>query len=143
MAIVPLQMRMVYSVGKAYGVTLDRGHLKEFLATIGAGMTSQIVENFARNLLGGLAKKLGGKSAGKLVGTATGAAMTFAATYAMGQVAKQYYAGGRRLSAVDLKAIFSRETERARGLYERYRPQVEESARTTDPSRILAMVRGG
>jgi uncharacterized protein (DUF697 family) len=142
LAIVPLQMKMVYGVGKAYGVTLDRGHIKEFIATVGVGMTSQVVENFARNLLGGFARKLGGKTAGKLVGAATGAAMTFATTYAMGQVAKQYYAGGRTLSAVDLRALFSREVDRAKGLYTQYRPQVEQSARNTDASQILAMVRG-
>jgi uncharacterized protein (DUF697 family)/tellurite resistance protein len=142
LAIVPLQMKMVYGVGKAYGVTLDRGHVKEFIATVGVGMTSQVVENFARNLLGGFARKLGGKTAGKLVGAATGAAMTFATTYAMGQVAKQYYSGGRRLSSVDLRALFAREVERAKGLYAQYRPQVEQSARNTDASQLLGMVRG-
>lgn len=142
MAIVPLQMKMVYGVGKAYGVTLDRGHIKEFIATVGVGMTSQVVENLARNLLGGFARKIGGKTVGKLVGTATGAAMTFATTYAMGQVAKQYYAGGRKLSTADLRALFSREVERAKGLYTQYRPQVEESARNTDAGQILGMVRG-
>jgi uncharacterized protein (DUF697 family)/tellurite resistance protein len=142
MAIVPLQMKMVYGVGKAYGVTLDRGHIKEFIATVGVGMTSQVVENLARNLLGGFARKIGGKTAGKLVGTATGAAMTFATTYAMGQVAKQYYAGGRKLSSVDLRTLFTREVERAKGLYTQYRPQVEQSARNTDASQILSMVRG-
>lgn len=142
LAIVPLQMKMVYGIGKAYGISLDRGHIKEFIATVGVGMTSQVVENFARSLLGGFAKKLGGKTAGKLVGTATGAAMTFASTYAMGQVAKQYYSGGRKLSSVDLRAIFSREVERAKGLYAQYRPEVEQSARNTDASQILGMVRG-
>jgi uncharacterized protein (DUF697 family)/tellurite resistance protein len=142
MAIVPLQMKMVYGIGKAHGVTLDRGHIKEFIATVGVGMTSQVVENIARSLLGGFARTIGGKTAGKLVGTATGAAMTFATTYAMGQVAKQYYAGGRRLSSVDLRALFGREVERAKGLYAQYRPQVEQSARNTDASQILGMVRG-
>jgi len=114
MAIVPLQMKMVYGVGKAYGVSLDRGHIKELIATVGVGMTSQVVEGFARDLLGGLAKKFLGKTAGKMVSTATGAAMSFATTYALGQVAKQYYAGGRKLSSVDLRALFSREVERAK-----------------------------
>ena len=43
MAIVPLQMKMVYGVGKAYGVSLDKGHIKELIATVGVGMTSQVV----------------------------------------------------------------------------------------------------
>ena len=143
MAIVPLQMKMVYGVGKSYGVSLDRGHIKEFIATIGVGMTSQVVENFARDLLGGLAKKFLGKTAGKFVKTATGAAMSFATTYALGQVAKQYYAGGRKLSSVDLRALFSREVERAKGLYTQHRPEIEQSARTLDAKQVLAMVRGG
>jgi len=142
MAIVPLQMKMVYGVGKAYGVSLDRGHIKELIATVGVGMTSQVVENFARDLLGGLAKKFLGKTAGKVVAASTGVAMSFATTYALGQVAKQYYSGGRKLSAVDLRAVFSREVERAKGLYAQHRPQIEETARTVDPRQILTMVRG-
>lgn len=142
MAIVPLQMKMVYGVGKAYGVSLDRGHIKELIATVGVGMTSQVVENFARDLLGGLAKKYLGKTAGKIVSASTGVAMSFATTYALGQVAKQYYSGGRKLSAVDLRALFGREVERAKGLYAEHRPKVEETARTVDPRQILSMVRG-
>lgn len=142
MAIVPLQMKMVYGVGKSYGVTLDRGHVKELIATVGVGMTSQVVENFARDLLGGLAKKYLGKASGKLVKSTTGALMSFATTYALGQVAKQYYAGGRRLSSIDLRALFGREVERAKALYAQHRPEIEQTARTTDASQVLSMVRG-
>lgn len=142
MAIVPLQMKMVYAVGKAHGISLDRGHVKELIATVGVGMTSQVVEGFVRDLLGGFARKLLGKTAGRAVRATTGAAMTFATTYALGQVAKQYYAGGRRLSAVDLRGLFAREVERAKGLYEQHRPQVEAQARTVDPRQLLSMVRG-
>lgn len=142
-AIVPLQMKMVYGVGKSYGVSLDRGHIKEFIATIGVGMTSQVVENFARDLLGRLAKKVRGKTTTKVVKATTGVAMTFATTYALGQVAKQYYAGGRKLSSVDLRALFSREVEWAKGLYVQHRPEIEQSAKTLDTQQVLAMVRGG
>lgn len=142
MAIVPIQMRMVYAVGKSYGVTLDRGHIKELIATVGVGLTSQVVENIARDLLGGLARRLLGKTAGRIVSASTGAAMGFATTYALGQVAKQYYSGGRKLSAVDLRAVFGRELDRAKSLYAQHRPQVEEAARTVDPRRILSLVRG-
>jgi uncharacterized protein (DUF697 family)/tellurite resistance protein len=142
MAIVPLQMKMVYSVGKSYGVSLDRGHIKELIATVGVGMSSQVVENFARNLLGGFAKKYLGKTAGKMVGTATGAAMSFATTYALGMVAKQYYSGGRKLSSVDLRTLFSSEVARAQQLYSTHRPDIERSARETDVGSLLATVRG-
>ena len=38
MAIIPLQMKMVYRIGKTYGFELDRGHIKDFLATAGVGI---------------------------------------------------------------------------------------------------------
>jgi hypothetical protein len=50
MAIVPLQMRMVYRIGNHYGYELDRGHITDFLATVGIGLTSQAVEGFALTL---------------------------------------------------------------------------------------------
>ncbi|MCK7498350.1 MAG: hypothetical protein MZW92_52755 [Comamonadaceae bacterium] len=37
MAIIPLQMKMVYRIGKSYGYELDRGHVKDFLATARRG----------------------------------------------------------------------------------------------------------
>src|SRR5438094_7124119 len=60
MAIIPLQMRMVYRIGSLYGFELDRGHIKDFLATVGVGLTSQVFEGFARRLVGGLTRSLAG-----------------------------------------------------------------------------------
>src|SRR5690606_16287860 len=68
MAIIPLQVRLVYRIGKAHGYELDRGHIKDFLATTGVGMTGQYVEQFGRKLIGGLlGKVLGG--AGRAIGS--------------------------------------------------------------------------
>ncbi|HTA30514.1 MAG TPA: DUF533 domain-containing protein, partial [Candidatus Cybelea sp.] len=60
MAIVPLQMRLVYRIGHAYGFELDRGHIKDFLATVGVGLTSQVVEGFTRQVIGGFARRFTG-----------------------------------------------------------------------------------
>ena len=60
MAIIPLQMKMVYRIGKQHGYELDRGHIKELLGVAGVGLTSQVVEGYARKLLGGLLGKVGG-----------------------------------------------------------------------------------
>ena len=114
MAIIPLQMRLVYRIGAKHGHSLDRGHITEFLGVLGIGATSQIIESVAGRLLGGLFKsaskqvlgKTGGKLAGKFGRSAGGALMTFATTYALGQVARQYYAGGRTLASIDLKRAF-------------------------------------
>jgi len=64
MAIIPLQIKMVYGVGQAHGVALDQGHIKEFIAAAGVGLTSQYLEQFGRKLLGGLLGKVAGKTAG-------------------------------------------------------------------------------
>jgi tellurite resistance protein len=44
MAIIPLQVKMVYGIGKQHGYELDQGHIRELLATLGVGMTSQYLE---------------------------------------------------------------------------------------------------
>jgi uncharacterized protein (DUF697 family) len=106
MAIIPLQIKMVYGIGKAHGVTLDQGHIKEFIAAAGVGLTSQYLEQIGRKLLGGLLGKMAGKTVGKVGGVATGMAFSFASTYALGQLAKRYYAGGRRMDTAMLKDSF-------------------------------------
>jgi uncharacterized protein (DUF697 family) len=118
MAIIPLQMKMVYNVGKAGGHDLDRGHIKELLATAGLGLTSQVVEGYARKLIGGLAGKfLGGGIARGLTNQVTSSAMSFATTYALGQLAWRYYSGGRKLSTAQLKDTFSSLLGEAKSLH--------------------------
>jgi uncharacterized protein (DUF697 family)/tellurite resistance protein len=141
MAIVPLQMKMVYRIGRAHGYELDRGHIKDLLATLGVGLTSQYVEEFGRKLLGGLLKKVGGGLAGALGRQAAGSAMSFATTYALGQVAKQYYSGGRSLDVQKLKAAFQSLLGEAQSLRGRYAGQIEQKARTLDVNQLLTLVR--
>jgi uncharacterized protein (DUF697 family)/tellurite resistance protein len=141
-AIIPLQIKMVYRIGKAYGHELDQGHIREFLATVGVGLTSQYLEQFGRKLLGGLLGKVAGKTAGKIGGAATGIAFSFASTYALGQVAKRYYAGGRQMSAQLLQDSFQNLLGPARQLQSQYLPKIEEKARTLDAGQIMAMVGG-
>ena len=141
MAIIPLQMKMVYRVGKAHGYELDRGHVKDLLATLGVGLTSQYVEEFGRKLLGGLLRKVGGGLIGALGRQAAGSAVSFATTYALGHVAKQYYAGGRALSAEKLKAAFQSLLGEAQSLRGGYAGEIEQKAKTIDVGRLLAMVK--
>ena len=58
MAIIPLQMRMVYNIGACYDYTLDKGAIRDLLATLGVGVTGQYLEDVGRKLLGGLLGKL-------------------------------------------------------------------------------------
>lgn len=141
MAIIPLQMKMVYRIGKAHGYELDRGHVKDFLATAGVGLTSQYVEQFGRKLVGGLLGKLAG-GLGRAIGSAaTGAGFSFASTYALGQVARRYYAGGRQLSGDMLRESFSSMLGEARSMQSRYVPQIEQKARTLDLGEVMKSIK--
>jgi uncharacterized protein (DUF697 family)/tellurite resistance protein len=119
LGIVPLQIKLVHDVGRHYGYELDRGHITEFIATIGAGMTSQIVEGYARKFLKRIARRELGWMVGSVAGVATGAAFSFASTWAIGQVASQYYAGGRRLAAIDLRRLYEEQLGHGREVYAR------------------------
>jgi uncharacterized protein (DUF697 family)/tellurite resistance protein len=142
MAIIPLQIRMVYTIGREYGVELDRGHIREFLATLGVGMTSQYVEQFGRKLIGGLFRAAAGRGVGRVGRAATGMAFSFATTYALGQVAKRYYAGGRQMSTDLLKRTFDETLGSARQLQQEYVPQIEQKAQTLDMNQVMGLVRG-
>jgi uncharacterized protein (DUF697 family)/tellurite resistance protein len=141
MAIIPLQMKMVYRIGKAYGYELDRGHVKDLLATLGVGLTSQYVEEVGRKLLGGLLRSVGGRLAGALGRQAAGSALSFATTYALGHVAKRYYAGGRKLSVEQLKDAFGALVGEAQSLRGRYAGEIEQKARTIDAGKLLELVK--
>ena len=142
MAIIPLQVKMVYGIGQAHGVNLDQGHIKEFIAAAGVGLTSQYLEQFGRKLLGGLLGKMAGKTVGRMGGAATGIAFSFATTYALGQVAKRYYAGGRVMSTDLLRDTFQSLLGPAKQLQTQYLPQIQQKAATLDAGQVMAMVRG-
>jgi len=143
LAIIPLQMRLVYQIGQSYGYQLDSGHIKDFLATLGVGLTSQYLEQAGRKLLGGLLGKVGGGLLGGLGKQAVSSGMSFASTYALGHVANQYYAGGRALSTDMLKDAYQHVMQDGRQLQARYMPQIQETARGLNTAKILNMVRGG
>ncbi|MEN9419054.1 MAG: hypothetical protein RI988_2674 [Pseudomonadota bacterium] len=141
MAIIPLQMKMVYHIGKAHGYELDRGHIKDLLAAMGVGLTGQYLEDVGRKLIGGLLGRAAGSLAGSLGRGATGVAFSFATTYALGHVAKRYYAGGRTMNTQMLKDAYTSVLGQARGLQAQYMPQIQQQARTVDVTKIVQMVR--
>lgn len=151
MAILPLQTKMVYRVGKAHGFELDSGHIRDFAATLGAGFTGQYVEQIGRKLVGGLLGQLAGGLGGKKVkgilkgvgGAATGMAFSFATTYALGMVAAEYYASGRTMSMDVLKRAFVGMFSRGKALQSQHARAIEQKARTLDAGEVLRLVQGG
>jgi uncharacterized protein (DUF697 family) len=141
MAIIPVQMRMVYEIGRRHGQTLDAAQVQDLLGTVGIGMAAQVLDGFARKLVGGVAKGVLGRVLGGLAGgvasAATGAAAAFATTYALGKAAEQYYAQGRSLSTADLQALFARLKDEASRLYPQVREQIESQAHGLDVRQVL------
>jgi uncharacterized protein (DUF697 family)/tellurite resistance protein len=141
MAIIPLQMRLVYRIGQAHGYAMDRTHAKDFLATLGVGLTSQYLEQFGRKLLGGVLGGLGG-GLGRTVGRqAASSGLTFATTYALGQLAVRYYGGGRQMSTALLQQTYQDLLVSARKMQQQALPQIQQQARTLDAGKVLEMVR--
>jgi uncharacterized protein (DUF697 family)/tellurite resistance protein len=140
MAIIPLQMKLVYRIGQAYGFELDGGSVKDFLATLGVGLTAQYLEQFGRKLLGGLLGGIAGGIGRSIGNQAASSGMAFASTWALGQVARQYYAGGRTLDADKLRAAFGPLLNRARELGTRYAGEIQQRAQTIDLSNLPALI---
>ena len=141
MAIIPLQMKMVYRIGKTYGFELDRGHIKDFLATAGVGMASQYVEQIGVKLLGGIFGGLIGGLIGGGAKQAVSSGMSFSTTYALGHLARRYYAGGRTFSTAVLKDTYTQLLGEAKGMQGNYLSAIRDKARTVDVAQILQEVR--
>ena len=140
-AILPLQLRMVYQIGQRHGQKLDFDQIKDLAATLGLGAAAQCLESVAMKLIGGLAGGLLGGIMGGTSRIATGAIITFSATYALGHVSDQYYAQGRRISAADLKALFAKFQDDAKTIYPQIEEQVHRQAGTLNLQSLLAGLR--
>lgn len=143
LAILPLQLRLVYEVGQRYGQQLDANQVKDLAGTFGLGAAAQMVEGLVRKVLGGVAANVLGGLLGGVTGVAAGAAVTFAATYALGHAAKQYYAQGRKLSADDLRALFARFQGEAQGLLPQVSGQIQSLSRQVKLPDVLSQLRSG
>jgi uncharacterized protein (DUF697 family)/tellurite resistance protein len=142
LAIIPLQVRLVYRIGQSYGYPMDASQAKDFIATIGVGFGSQYLEQVGRKLLGGvLGSVLGGlgRSAGRQVASS---GMSFASTYALGRLAERYYAGGRQMDTATLKSVFQALLVEARALAPSYSDAIQQRASTIDTGELLKLVKG-
>lgn len=140
-AILPLQLRLVYQVGQRHGQKLDVNQVKDLAATLGLGAAAQSMESVVMKIVGGLTGGLLGGMIGGATRIATGAAISFAATYALGHVADQYYAQGRKLSTNDLRALFDRFQQEAKTVYPRVQDQIQKQSKTLNLQSLFAGLR--
>jgi uncharacterized protein (DUF697 family)/tellurite resistance protein len=147
MLILPLQLKLVHDIGHHHGIRMGRDQLRELLMAFGIGATSQVVESFARRVMGGLARQVGGRGVlggvlGGAANAATGTLVSFSTTYALGHAAQMYYERGRTLTEADLRALFQRFQDDARTLYPRVEAEIRDQAEQLDTKALLDRVRG-
>jgi uncharacterized protein (DUF697 family)/tellurite resistance protein len=128
MAVLPLQLRMVYTIGQKYGQQLDLAQAKDLAGALGIGAAAQVMEGVVRRALGGIAGGLLGGLLGGAAGNVSGGAVTFASTYALGHAAERYYAQGRQLSMADVKQLFERFKGEANTIYPRVQDRIRQMA---------------
>ena len=75
------------------------------------------------------------------MGEATGSAFAFASTYAIGHVAKRYYASGRTLTAAQLKDVFSTMLQNGRSMQSRYSGDILQRSRQVNLSELLPLAK--
>ena len=68
--------------------------------------------------------------------------MAFATTYALGQVARRYYGGGRTLDAEALRRAFKEMLADAQELARHHGGDIQQKARSIDPRQIVSLVKG-
>jgi hypothetical protein len=67
--------------------------------------------------------------------------MSFATTYALGQLARRYYGGGRTLSGVQLKELFGSLLGEAQKVQAQHLPAIEARSRTLSRASLLELAR--
>lgn len=146
LAIIPLQMRLVYRIGADYGQRLDANEIRDLLGAMGIGAAAQVLDGMSRRIIGRLGRGLLGSVLGGVVGgtagAAAGAGLSFVTTYAMGHAAKRYYAQGRRLSRDDLAALYVKLRREAEAILPSAQEQIHQQSLHIDLPKLLASIRG-
>ena len=138
MAIIPLQLRLVYRIGKAYGYEMDMFAREGFHRH--ARRRPHVAVRRADSDANCWADCSAASAAVSVVRSASQAAssgLTFATTYAIGRVAQRYYAGGRTLDSATLKETFTSLLAEARGMAPKYQSQIEQAAQKIDTRKLV------
>lgn len=90
LAAIPLQMKMIYRIGKAFGHEPDRGSIKALMSTVGVEPVSQYVEACGKLILGSALDRPRTRTEPSMAASEA----CFAKTYALGHVATRVHGDG-------------------------------------------------
>jgi uncharacterized protein (DUF697 family)/tellurite resistance protein len=109
--VVPMQLKMVYSLGRISDHTFDKATVKSLLATLGIGTGARIAVASLSKLIPGW-------------GSFVGASTAYATTYALGRVVVRYLEAQGKLSLDALMEPFRKELEQGKAQYEASREAI-------------------
>jgi uncharacterized protein (DUF697 family) len=130
LALIPLQMKMIYRVAKAYDARRERGQVKDLMTQLGVAALPQHLQVFGLFLLEGAPRA---------------EAAAFANTYALGHAAKSIYSasyGGEEESApAALAEHFEALQTEGRALYATQAYAIEQQARILAANELIVLLR--
>lgn len=135
LATVPLDMKMLYRIGKHYGEELDRGQVRAFMATVGAEPVSQYVEACGRLIIAGAMDRPSTQAAS---GDAA-AESCYAKTLALGQLARLLKV--RTLEPAELQERYAASHTEGCLDFASRRQEVADRARQTAVNDLLTLVK--
>lgn len=120
LGVVGLHTKMFHDIGRFYGFTTTKEQVKNLIGGVGIGTGARVA-------VVSLAKFIPGW--GSLIGAAT----NFGATYALGKVAKKYYASQAQADLKELKEMFASAEKEGRAVYAQNRAEIESMASASKP----------
>jgi uncharacterized protein (DUF697 family) len=127
MAVIPLQCKLVFRIGRTYGGEPTRAEARELLLSLGAGATAQFVEQVERRLAAPPMERSGEASV-----------VAFALALAIGHGARCHFTRGAAAAARD---AFAERFEQALLLAPQVDESIEQRAHSIDLRRLVQFVR--
>ena len=130
-AVTAIQLDMLRQLARLHGVNFSESEGKAWVSALAGNMVARLGAN-ALKLIPGIGSVIGGLSMSIISG---------ASTYALGQVAKQYYAAGRKIDTAELKRTFTSLLEEAKVRKDQYTKQIQEKVNEVKNSNLVSLIK--
>jgi hypothetical protein len=141
MAVIALQRRLVYRIGRIYGHEADAERISALLASAGWYLPDRYLGDVGRKLGGGFLQRMLSRQVDAPAQDSNDAATPFVDTFALGHACKRYYAGAPAGDHGAMDEMDDDLRHEARRLVRRYLPHMQRQAASVDTWRIVQVVR--
>ena len=126
LAIIPVQMKLIYRIAKAYDARRERGQVKDLMTQLGVAALPQYLQSFGLFLLQGAERA---------------EAAAFANTHALGHAAKSIFGSDAETPEALLADRFESLHAQGRQLHQTESPRIEEQARILAANDLIVLLR--